>query len=145
MPSLISNDTIRVFARQRRPAVYLASPVNTYRSPRYGRLLRAVQQRFPQTRVIPARGLFRDSGYWRSVWPVFLPIISVLVFFPDGGGWIGYGVWQELHDVAALGRPVFLLRDDGRLVPLGQVTFGPIHAHDWVRFARVRACRRRVN
>jgi hypothetical protein len=72
-----------------------------------------------------------------------LSTISVLIFFPDEDGWIGLGVWQELHDVAALRRPVFLLRDDGQLVPLPRVSFGAVQRGDWIRFARVNADKRK--
>jgi hypothetical protein len=145
MPNLTLDFTTGAHARQRKPTIYVASSLGTYHSPRYNRLLRVVRRQFPRGRVIPARGLFRDSNPWRSAWPILRSSISVLVFFPDVCGWIGFGVWRELHDVAALGRPVFLLLDDGRLVPFQHVTFGPVRTDDWIQFARVSARKARMN
>ncbi len=145
MPNLTSDFTTGPPARQRKPAVYVASPLGTYHSPRYDRLLKVVRRQFPRGRVIPARGLFRDSNHWRSAWPILLSSISILVFFPDVCGWIGFGVWRELRDVAALGRPVFLLLDDGRLVPLQHVTFGPVRNDDWIHYACVNVRKPRMN
>jgi hypothetical protein len=118
--------------------VYLASSISTYRTRRYGRQLNRVHRHFPRHAVLPARGCFASSEEWRCTWPELSSRIAAAVFFDDGDGFIGRGVWREIHDLRDLGRDVWFLSESGQLIAFDAVSL----EHDpksrsWRRYARV--------
>lgn len=115
--------------------VYVASPLTTYRTPRYGAKLAEINERFPDATLLPARDLFRSTADWRERWPELLPTLTGLVFFAEIDGTIGLGVWSELHD-AADRMPVWYLDDAGRWFPLAVVAVA-VTGDSLARFATV--------
>jgi len=116
--------------------VYLASSLSTYRAPRYDRMLNASRAHFPQARVRTARSLFTSNQEWRARWPAVLTSSTALVFFVDAAGYIGKGVYQEIHDADMYGIPVWFLTDDGTMYDLNTLSF-TVDEDDWKQYARV--------
>lgn len=117
--------------------VYLASPIGTYHTPRYDRMLAHAGRHFPDASILPARGLYRDVADFKRRWPRLLPTLSALAFFADEAGYIGYGVWTEIRDMRRRGLPVWFLTDDGALYAWEAVRFGVPDEQDWRRYLRV--------
>ncbi len=110
--------------------VYLASPLGTFRTPRYGAKLAATRAHFPRADVLPARELFTSNADWRRRWPAILPTLRALVFFDDDAGYLGLGTWAELADVYRAGVPVWYLDDAGDLHRLDAATFAEMPGFD---------------
>lgn len=124
--------------RALRGRVYVASPIQTYATPRYDAMLARLRQLLPQAEVLPARDLFTSNEDWRQRWPVLLPTLDALVFF-DHRGSIGRGVYQEIEDAAAAGLTVFYLpHPAAELLPYDgeHVRILP-HGRSWERYAEV--------
>jgi hypothetical protein len=117
------------------PRIYVASPLTTYRTPRYDAKLAQIGARFPAATLLPARDLFRSTAEWHEQWPLLLPTLTTLVFFTEIEGTIGLGVWSEVHD-AAEGIPVWYLDDAGGWFGLDAVTI-TVTGDSLSRFAAV--------
>jgi hypothetical protein len=118
--------------------IYLASSISTYPTRRYGRQLNRAHRHFPRHAILPARGCFASSEEWRCSWPELSSRIAGVVFFDDGDGFIGRGVWREIHDLRDLGRDVWFLSENDQLIALEAIRL----EHDpksrsWRRYARV--------
>ena len=118
--------------------IYLASPMPTYGTARYERPLAACGRQIPHAEILEPRSLFADASDWLQRWPLILTTIDALVFFDDGTGIIGYGVWTELHDAERSGKPVLYLADDEQLHAWSDISVRRLSGDNWRRFARVR-------
>ncbi len=114
---------------------YVASPVGTYRTERYDRMLARIAARFPDGELVPARGLFASNDDWRRRWPVILGTVDALCVFTDEAGWIGLGVWTEVRDATIRNLPVVVLGDDGAFHTLDSVRIVAIDPEDWQQYA----------
>lgn len=123
--------------RRARARVYLAAPKSEYETPRYRRLAAHAKQCFPRAELIEARTVFEDVWDWREHWPDLLQRITVLVFCTTPDGWVGRGVWTEIH-TARPRVPVYYLTDQGALVPFSGLSFSRPNPDDWTRHVRVR-------
>jgi hypothetical protein len=122
----------------RRLLVYVASPLATYQTARYDRMLAQAQAHFPDADLLPARGLYHDSAHWRATWPQHLRRITGLLFFADPDSSIGRGVFAELADAKRRGLPLHYLRGDGTLIPCDEVVVELLDdGVSWRRYARV--------
>ena len=119
-----------------RERVYVASPISTYQSPRYGRALDLIAAHHPGAELLPARWLYADSFDWLECWPAMLATLDGLVYFTAEDRTIGAGVAREVTDVAALGLPIHLL-DGDRLRDHARVTWRWLPAGDRARVALV--------
>ncbi len=115
--------------------VYIASPISTYQTPRYDRMLTEIAQHYPRAEILQARHLFQSTADWRRRWPQLLPTLTGLVFFSDVDSTIGLGVWSEIQD-AADRIPVWFLDDDGRWHSLDHVAVH-VTGQNLSRFATV--------
>lgn len=118
-------------------SVYLASPLTTYRTPRYDRMVDAARAAVTDATILPARGLFFGARDWLIRWPAVLATLSGVVFFTDEAGWIGKGVFTELMDAAAAGLPIGLLTDDGAVHPPDAFAITDVDEEDWRQYARI--------
>jgi hypothetical protein len=119
------------------PRVYLASPIQTYDSPRYERMVAMVAARFPGAEILEARALYRSHQDWLDRWPVILPTLTALAFFSDDDGYIGAGVSREIDDASAQGIDVWALTDRGVFCPMSRVMLGERDDLNWRRHIRV--------
>lgn len=103
--------------------VYIASSLSTYRTPRYDRMIESIRTLFPQSNAMPARDQFTSNADWRRKWPDILPTIAAVVFFDDGDGYLGLGVWTEITDCFRIGLPLWYIDDDGGLHHIDGGTF----------------------
>jgi len=120
--------------------VYVASPLSTFHPESTYRVrINQIRSHFPTAILLAARDLFSDSGDWLRKWPALQHDIDVLVFFTDPSGYIGPGVYREVVDILALGKPVFYLTDQGDLIPSDQIEVEFAGADDLspVKVARV--------
>ncbi len=124
----IANDVAR--------RVYVASPITTYRTPRYDLKLVLIAQHFPRAEILQPRHLFQSTADWRRRWPRILPTLTDLVFFAETDRTIGLGVWSEPDQDAARCVPVWFLADDDRWHSLDGVTVD-VTGVSLVRFATV--------
>lgn len=99
----------RVLREPAQHRIYVASPLSTYHTTRYDRMLSRVRECFPESVILPARDLFASNADWRSRWPDILPTLDALVFFDDDAGCIGAGTERELADALAAAIPVYFL------------------------------------
>ncbi len=130
------------------PLIYLASPIPTYTTARYDAMLEHARRAYPDSELLPARGLYLGSDHWRQTWPQHLKRITSACFFPDVDGSIGLGVHRELQDVIAACLPVHLLQDNGELVPFERVRLILIDGGaSWRKYAHVsvRPARKKAN
>jgi hypothetical protein len=119
--------------------IYIASPVGTYDTPRYDLMIAHAQRAFPDAKLLPARGLYRDRAHWLATWPAHLARLLALVFFTDRDGSIGYGVYKEITDAQARGVPIHYLSDGGALVLGARVALDLLDGGlPWRRYAQVR-------
>lgn len=93
--------------------LYVASPIPTYDTIRYDRMLSLIRHALPTTDVLPARGCFADTATWLREWPAILQRIDGLIFFDDGQGVVGRGVYHEVCTTMAAGKPTVYLSNDG--------------------------------
>jgi hypothetical protein len=119
------------------PRVYVASPLSTYRTPRYDAMVARVRVLFPQAEILPAREVFRSNADWRARWACIMPTLAAVVVFPDTGGWIGAGVWKEVHDARNHGIPVYVLDDAGDVRGWEAIRLMERRPDDWQRTARL--------
>jgi len=117
--------------------IYIASPISTYQTTRYDRMLTEIARHFPRAEILQARHLFQSTADWRRRWPQLLPTLTGLVFFSDVDSTIGLGVWSEIQD-AGDRIPVWFLDDDGRMHLLANVAVH-VTGHTLSRFATVDA------
>lgn len=89
--------------------VYVASPIQTFATPRYDASVIRIQSHFPEAEMLPAREVFVTNAEWRKCWPALLPTLDAVVFFDDEDGCIGAGTEQEIGDAWIQGTPVFFL------------------------------------
>jgi hypothetical protein len=88
--------------------------------------------------MLSSRDMFRSSAEWRAKWALVLTSMDALAFIVDSDGYIGRGVWQEIHDAADRAIPVYCLHD-GRLTPLAALQFdlSPLDSYrQWARVIR---------
>lgn len=134
IPPQDSCDLSRITGR-----VYVASPLHTFDTPRYGRELARIRERFPHAEILPSRGLFTCNADWKRGWPDLLTTLDALVFFADEDGYVGLSVWTELGDADERGIPIWYLAPHGRLYEFGdsdavEVSLRP---WDWKQFAMI--------
>jgi hypothetical protein len=79
-----------------------------------------------------AEGMFPDTRSWAAAWPVLRERYSCGVFL-DAYGWVSRGVFREVMDLAALGKPVWWFNDG---TPVRRFGFGPPDNRDWARYYR---------
>lgn len=115
--------------------IYVASPLSTYSTKRYDRMLGHITTSFPEAKLLPARSLYASNRDWLCQWPDVLNSIDAVVVFTDEGGWVGHGVWTELSDAALAGLPVWIIRDDGALFTLDGAQVVTIDEDDWRQYA----------
>jgi hypothetical protein len=85
-----------------RRTIYVASPMTTYDTPRYDQMLLLIRKRYPNDRIRPARGMYKNAGHWRNLWPQILHSLTkqngVVVVFPQPDRIIGRGTYVEAMD-----------------------------------------------
>lgn len=118
------------------PRIYLASPLSTYRTPRYDAVLALIEARYPHAELLPARSLFQSNEEWRQRWPGLLATLTDLVFFAVPDGSVGLGVWCEVQD-AADRMPVWFVDAADHWHPLDSVALD-ITGESLARFATIR-------
>ncbi len=118
-------------------AVYVASPISTYHTSHYDRMVSMIRERFRKHRILPARDLLSSNEDWLRQWRCLLPRLDRIVVFADKSGVIGGGVFKEVFDARVVGVPVHFLTDDGRLVPVSRLRFQFLNGDDLRHFARV--------
>lgn len=126
IPPQDSCDLSRITGR-----VYVASPLSTYRTPRYNENMARIETLVPKADLLPARELYHSNAEWREKWPDIRSTLQALVFFDDEEGCIGAGTEQELADAYRFGIPVFFLPAPpfDTIIPCdasGQVEFWPV-------------------
>src|SRR4051794_1348717 len=89
--------------------VYLAYPLSVHNTPFARRRIHRARQAFPLADVLPACDLYSSNADWLNRWPQILPTLTALCVFPDEDGWIGMGVWIEVHDALARELPVYVM------------------------------------
>ncbi len=99
-----------------RIGTYFASPLPTYGTARYDRILALVGATYPNEPVFEPRHLFAGHDDWRAQWPDIVRSIARLVFFANDDGSLGAGVVRELHDARWHNVPIAFASDDGTLV-----------------------------
>src|SRR5690242_15626639 len=102
--------------------IYLAAPMGTYYTPRYEWALSQVRTHFPDHELISAREQYSSNADWCARWPAMCSTLSALVFIADPEGWIGLGVWCEIHYAKKMDLPVWYLCDQG-LLPFHEIGF----------------------
>jgi hypothetical protein len=117
--------------------VYLASPKPTFESRYYTRMVGCARTHFPHSRLLEARGMFRDNQDWLERWPEVLASLSALVFFAEVDGTVGMGVSKEVSDALAARLPVYYLTGCGGLLGSGAFELVPHAERSPRRFARV--------
>ncbi len=127
---------MRIIPRDR-PLVYVASPITTYPTRRYERMLARVRARFPDCRVLAARDMGFTPANWPRRWARILLRLDHLIAFPGRSRVIGAGVLKELFDAQVFGIPTHVLTDEGAFIPLGRVGFSFIAGGNLRQFARV--------
>lgn len=118
--------------------VYVASSLSTYATPEYARNLDRIAELFPDAEILAPRDLFTSNSDWLRKWPGVVAQIDALIFFQDAQGYIGYGVWTEIHDAIDHGIPVSLLADSS-LHPWSTVEISERQPDNWRQYARIHA------
>ena len=119
--------------------MYLSSPLSTYKTPRYARMLAYCRAALPDAEILEPKHLFHSSTDWRAKWPDVLGRIDQLVFFHDADpDWVGAGVIREIHDTFELGKSICYLDDGGQLHPFEAVRFEFPEDATIAKLARVR-------
>ena len=138
LPMPVLAEKLQTASATQGASIYFAAPKSQRDTPRYRQLLAHLRALFPDARIIEGLAAFRDTAHWRATWPAVLASLSVLVFIADGDGWIGRGVWVEVQQ-ARTRVPVYLLTDDGQLVPLARVSCSAPRPDNWTSHVQVRA------
>jgi hypothetical protein len=95
-----------------RRVVYLATPIDQFHGPSYGRVRSLITARFPaHTWAIfePARCTWTTAD-WLNAWPRLIRCIGALVIWPRLDGSVGFGVYQEACDIECKGKPVYVIK-----------------------------------
>jgi len=117
--------------------VYIASPISTFSTPRYDRMVAHVRARFPDHEILTARGLWESPESWRQLWPLLHPRLTRIIAFSDEDGRVGAGVVQEILDGNAASIPIEFVTEDGRFVPLRDARVRLIPGGDMQNFAQI--------
>src|SRR5215207_9939743 len=100
--------------------VYLAYPLVVHQTPRARRFTTLARRRFPHAEILPACDQFSSNRDWLRRWPDILPTLAAICVFTDEEGWVGAGVWIEVHNALARELPVYLLTAN-RVYPWARV------------------------
>ena len=100
--------------------VYLAYPLVVHQTLRARRFTTLARRRFPHAEVLPACDQFSSNRDWLRRWPDILPTLAAICVFTDEEGWVGAGVWIEVHNALARELPVYLLTAN-RVYPWARV------------------------
>lgn len=118
--------------------VYLMSPVTTYGTRYYKRMLKKTRSHFRRANIFVPSKLFASSADWRSKWPSLALTVDVGVMFGEkGSGTVGFGVSHEIDTLRDLHSPVFWLQEDGTLTTAFQLEVIN-EGEDWQNYARIR-------
>lgn len=88
--------------------LYVAAPKSIYNTIKFNMYLSKIFADNPTYEIKIAKYEFGDSGHWKSVWLSLAPLIDKLIFVSDEDGFIGYGLWCELHTVLPETEIVYL-------------------------------------
>jgi len=99
-----------------RIGTYLASPLPTYGTARYDRILQLICAMYPNEQILEPRLLFASHEDWRARCPGVLGRVARVVFFANDDGSLGAGVVRELHDARWHNVPIAFASDDGALM-----------------------------
>jgi len=99
-----------------RTGTYLASPIPTYGTARYDRIIALVRVMYPNELLLEPCHLLANHEEWRTRWPGIVGSIARLVFFANDDASLGAGVLRELHDARWQNVPIEFASDDGTLV-----------------------------
>ena len=119
--------------------VYIASPLSTFRSPRYHRILARLGDGLPNSEFIIGRDRseFDDAeDVERARWSAILRQCTMMCVIPDHEGWISQRIWEEMWDAVNHDLHVLVATADGWLTPLDRVTVREFHPGERRRFAR---------
>ncbi len=112
-------------ATARRPRVYGAHPMVSYRSEHERTCLDTLAELFTHAEIVnPAERSWTNAG-WRRAWPRLLATLSGLVLFADEDGTVGTGCLREVADAIAAGVPVAYLDPDFGLCELAGLDLVP--------------------
>jgi hypothetical protein len=117
--------------------IYLACSAPLLGMDRYETQLGRVRARFPTCEIIEPLRHWADVGAWLRGWRTTVRVIDLLVFFTDDLGFVGRGVWDEVHSAASHGVAVRFLTDDGRFVPEERFELFLDEYGDWREYAMV--------
>jgi len=120
-----------------RIGTYLASPLSTYGTTRYDRILALLRATYPNEPILEPRFLFTRHNDWRSRWPSIVCSIARVVFFANDDRSLGAGVVREIHDARWHGVPTAFAADDGALVSTYTLDFTSADDPGHVAFVRI--------
>ena len=125
------------------PSLYLAAPLTTYNTARYDWAVSQARREFPQHVLLSARDLCTSTADWRVKWPRLLPTLDTIVFISEPDGAIGIGVFLEVAQMLARGRPAYYLAEQGRFPIALAYSHRPVYptAHRFLRMCLDSACR----
>jgi len=102
------------------PAViYVSCPMHIYNQPRYGRLVAAIRERWPEAVILEPKHLYTSNGEWLARWPSTLATLDTLVYFGDARGFYLSGVRKEVEDARRNRIPLWFLDEAGTFHPDG--------------------------
>jgi hypothetical protein len=115
--------------------VYLAYPLVVHRTPRARQFTTLARRHFPHAEIVPACEQFSSNRDWLRRWPDILSTLAAVCAFTGKDGWVGMGVWIEVHDALARGLPVYLLTTK-RVYPWDRVEVIEPEKRNYQRYAR---------
>lgn len=102
--------------------VYFACNLSIYDTPRYKILLRFIRKSYPDAIILEPKTLYINTPDWLRKWPDLLIRTDIFIFAGKPGGMIGRGVYQEVLDSVAAGKPIFYLDSRLHLFPAERIS-----------------------
>ncbi len=117
--------------------LYFACSVGMMNTPRYKAYLTACKKLFPvktHNYLEPCK-LWDSTPGWLAAWPGVRKRTDLLVFATHDGT-IGRGVWREIKEIQADGKPTFFLDEEKKLHEKHTLR---LHegGNSWIRYATV--------
>lgn len=117
--------------------VYIASPLSTFRSPRFLRMLAKMGDHFSGVEFIIGRDESISGDGRRESWPFMLRQCVAVCVFPDHEGWISRGVWTQMRDAVAHGVWVLIADGNGSIANFDWGLVREVNSQDRRRYARL--------
>lgn len=123
--------------------IYVTSPLTLFNTSNYEYIREITENMFPSCNLTFTEGLYSGAREWLQKWPVLKLEQDALLFFTDSKGYIGKGVYTEIRDMLAMGKPVFFCHtptDRQYRIESLDASF-PVHfdvnEDNWKEYARV--------